>query len=588
MTQQQVFDDSIASDALDELLSKRSSSSAKALIGILAASVLLASQVWGHIAPAWVLGWMGLMVASQWARVRAERFTASDAPIVQRGRWSMLGSVPAGLAFGVSVLFFPFEDKGAQSMHTLILLTVVAASVVYTSGNPGPNGVFSIFITLPTILGWTYEGLVNKDWTQLLVAALIVIYAINVRSYARDHWHMFLEAAHMRRQLRLRADDLQSALHTAELANQSKTRFLASASHDLRQPIHTISVLTGALKLRHADGRSADVLKLLDAVVLSLSHLLDDLLDISKLDAGVVQINKQTLALGPFIEERAREFEQEAATKGVRLTCQVHDRVWSHTDPLLLERMLRNLLHNALKFTPIGGIELSLREIDGLAEITCSDSGVGIPADQLEAVFDEFHQLNNPQRDREKGLGLGLSIVKRLAGLLEVQVHLSSTLGVGTCVRLTLPLSAPVVESLTTERGDDTPTVGSSANDFRVLIVDDEHQICEGTRILLEELGYNCQIAHDTEEAGRVIECWRPHIMITDYRLTRSGDGLEFAGRQRAERPELRILMITGDTGPGPLRDIKEAGLPVLHKPVSLGSINDALSKLNESWEHAA
>lgn len=579
MTQPMASKTDIASEALSDLLDKRTGSSSKAFVGIMAGSILLASQVWGEIASSWIGTWMLLVLLSQVARIKAEKWSASDAPIARRARWSTLGSIPAGLAFGSSVLFFPFEDKGAQSLHTLILLTLVAVSVVYTSGNPGPNRVFSISITLPTILGWAYEGLVDKDWAQWVVAGLIVIYAINVRSYALDQWQMFLEAAQLRSQLRARAEDLQAALQAAELANQAKTRFLASASHDLRQPIHTISVLTSALKLRHADGRSADVLGLLDAVVLGLSHLLDDLLDISKLDAGVVQISKQVVPLGPIIQDKLKEFEHDASAKGIALTCQIHDALQAGTDPFLLERMLRNVLHNALKFTDRGSIQLSLRLREGKAEIACQDSGMGIPTAQLTAVFDEFHQLNNPQRDREKGLGLGLSIVKRLANLLDIEVQLESTLEVGTCVRLRLPLSSKLsARKIAPPDAVHRSAVGATALSQRVLIVDDEHQICESTRILLEELGYACQIAHDSLEANAIIERWQPHIMLTDYRLTRSGDGLDFAVQQRTENPRLRIIMITGDTGPGPLQDITQAGLTVLHKPVSLPVLTRALT----------
>lgn len=231
---------------------------------------------------------------------------------------------------------------------------------------------------------------------------------------------------------------LRQAKQEAERANAAKSRFLAAASHDLRQPAQSLTLLIETLTVLLNGHEAAKVVAQMAIAGEAMKVLLDGLLDISRLHAGVVQTQMQATELGPMVERLAEEYRPRAANKGVALHL-VQTRATIRTDPVLFERILRNLIDNAVKFTENGKILLGCRHRSGRLYFELHDTGIGIPADQVDRVFDEFHQINNPARDRTRGLGLGLTIVRRLAGLLGITVELDSHLGQGTCFTLGLP-----------------------------------------------------------------------------------------------------------------------------------------------------
>jgi signal transduction histidine kinase/CheY-like chemotaxis protein len=565
-------------DAEEAMLHLRVGTSNRVLLGVSGAGAVVVALAWSVERWPWLALWYGVMLASQAARIWSEVHACQVdsgrllAQRIQLASWSALAS---GTVQASSLLFFPWEDGFEQSLHTLILLVMGTGAVVYTAGHPRTYFPYMAPIVIGLVLAWWFgsQAATERPGLALGFGALILVYGFNLVGYARDTWAMFLNAAAMRHHEVQQSQRLAVAVQEAEAASRAKTRFLAAASHDLRQPIHTIALLTGVLKLRHRQGASTEVVAMLDSVVQSLSHQLDDLLDISKLDAGVVQVSRQPLSLQRFLGRRLDEVRNDAQAKGLVMRLEIAHDLTVLTDPNLLERVVRNLLNNAVKFTERGSVQLSLREHQGQAVIEVADTGCGIAPEHQREVFQEFVQLNNPERDRTKGMGLGLSIVQRLCRLLDIALDLRSAPGQGALFELTLPLHAQ-------EAALHPPVLGALATPqlyLTVLVVDDEVQIRNATALLLEELGCRCLQAENLAGALRLAHAHRPDVLIADFRLRGQETGIEVVRALREHQPDLRAAIISGDIGPAQLQAIELAGLQLLHKPVRLETLLDLL-----------
>jgi CheY-like chemotaxis protein/anti-sigma regulatory factor (Ser/Thr protein kinase) len=334
-----------------------------------------------------------------------------------------------------------------------------------------------------------------------------------------------------------------------------------------------------ALSLRPIEGRDREVVDLLSQVTVALSEQLDQLLDISKLDAGVVEPAKKIVELGEMLRMHHAEMRATIQEKGLRavLDCPAGVRCW--TDPALVLRVLRNLTENAIKFTHQGHVALRLRVDDGHALISVEDTGRGIPPGELEMVFEEFYQVDNAERDRAKGLGLGLSIVRRLCTLLGITLDLKSVEGQGTTITLKVPLEtfgalAPAQVQ---------PARSQSFAGLTVLVIDDERSVRLGMRVLLEELGCCCIEASSIEEATREAAAARPDVILADMRLRNGENGIAAISSIVAEVGATPAVLISGDTAPDRLQEATRAGIKLLHKPVSLPTLQAELGRiLNE------
>jgi len=570
-------------EAEEAMLRLRGGTSNRVLIGVSAAGAVVVALAWSHLHWYWLAFWYSVVLSGQCLRIWSERQAcrvdsgrslAERIDLVSRSAWC------TGSAQALSVLFFPLMDGFEQSLHTLILLVMTTGAVVFTAGHPRTYLPY-----IPTIIGglvlawWTLSAAaLERPWLASGFGLLILIYGFNLMGYARDTWAMFLNAAAMRCREAQQSQRLAVAVKEAEAASHAKTRFLAAASHDLRQPIHTIALLTGVLKLRHRQDDSTEVVSMLDSVVQSLSQQLDDLLDISKLDAGVVQVSRQPLSLQRFLGRRLDEVRNDAQAKGLTLRLDMAQDLTVLTDPNLLERVVRNLLNNAVKFTERGSVRLSLREHHGQAVIEVTDTGCGIAPEHQREVFQEFVQLNNPERDRTRGMGLGLSIVQRLCRLLDIGLELQSAATQGARFELTLPLHAQqTVLCPPPAEGAATFPLG-----LTVLVVDDEVQIRNATALLLEELGCRCLQAEDLTHALPLARAHRPDVLIADFRLRGQETGIDVIRALREHQPDLRAAIISGDIGPAQLQAIELAGLQLLHKPVRLETLLALLHSSNK------
>jgi PAS domain S-box-containing protein len=367
--------------------------------------------------------------------------------------------------------------------------------------------------------------------------------------------------------LNVEITDVKRAEEEALAANHAKSAFLAAASHDLRQPVQAI-VLLNAVLANRLNGHPAQSLSTkIDASLDALQRLLGALLDISRLDAGVVAPEIQVVPLAGIIERLKGEYALNAVERELSLRM-VHPKLWIRTDPMLLERILRNLIENALKYTERGKILVGCRRRGDTVRLHVIDTGIGIAREHQETIFQEFYQIGNPERDREKGLGLGLSIVNRLCRLLGHRLSVVSELGRGTCFIVDLPAVRPEEEA---PHAALVPNADALEDRLAILVVDDDAMIRQGMAQILEDWGYEVLLAADANEAvGQVSENGRcPNAILADYRLPGGRTGIDAAREvHRACGREIPAIIITGDTAPDRIAEAKASGFRLMHKPV--------------------
>ncbi len=338
---------------------------------------------------------------------------------------------------------------------------------------------------------------------------------------------------------------LMLAKEAAEQANVAKSRFLAAASHDLRQPLQSIALLQAGLKQTATDPQSQSMIERLGATVDSMSHMLDTLLELNQLEAGIVTPNIEDIAIGDLLERLRAELLYHAEAKGLEFRF-IQCGAVVRSDPKLLEQIIRNLLSNAIKYTNRGKILLGCRRRGDAVRIEVLDTGVGIPKDQIQAIFDEFHQVDNPARDRRKGLGLGLSITQRLSDLLGHRIHVRSVLNKGSVFSVEVPLGQPLAPA--SAHPDES---AASAEPMDILLVEDDPIVRWSLQALLEVLGHGVVSAENAERAlARLREAdWRPDVIVSDFNLPGSVDGLELIKQTRIQLgASIPAVLLTGDS----------------------------------------
>jgi PAS domain S-box-containing protein len=341
--------------------------------------------------------------------------------------------------------------------------------------------------------------------------------------------------------------ELTLARQAADRANQAKSRFLATASHDLRQPLQTLSLLNGTLRRTAVDPDAVQLLTQQEQAIEGMSRLLNALLDISKLESGAVKPDPTDFAVAALFEELRLEFQGLAASKG--LTFKVvpcDDSV--HSDRSLVEQILKNLVSNAIKYTRQGSVALrSLHQQPSLVRIEVLDTGIGIPGDQLRYIYDEFFQVGVPTNSSRAGYGLGLSIVQRLVALLDVKLDVHSQVGKGSQFTLTLPAGHGSVRR-TPQAAE--PALRVARAQVRVLLVEDDPSVREATRMLLKSDGYQVTAVNSLADAlAHAAKDPRLDLLVTDYHLRDGETGMQvIVALREVLKVPLRAILITGDT----------------------------------------
>lgn len=364
-----------------------------------------------------------------------------------------------------------------------------------------------------------------------------------------------------------RLTQVVSELRSGKLESKAKDSFLAAASHDLRQPLHALGLFLGALE-KHVQPAGQSIMEKAQQSSTALTRLLSSLLDLSRLDAGVVKVVKKDFALSSLIRTLEQEFQNTAHVCNMRLAFNsTQDIVW--TDRILLDRVLRNLIENALTHSKGTVLTLSCSRVKDKVAIAISDDGRGIPKSKQSDIFSEYYQIGNPERDRSKGLGIGLSIVKRLSELLSLELAFQSDTNSGCTFTLHVDLGT----AITLRNTDQAENSMSNLSNKEVLIafIEDEFEIREGMEIMLSNQGYDIITADSATALITTMknEQLAPDLLITDYRLRKNQTGTDAIERVCSYLDnKIPAIIITGDTSPQRVKEATLSGFTLLHKPV--------------------
>lgn len=491
-------------------------------------------------------------------------------------RWARqftVASFVGGWLWGLGSVALIQSGMPVQELMVLLVVSAVASSSVPTFGAYLP-AAYAYF--LPSMLPYGVWALAQNDPMHWGLAVLDALYMAILA------WLCWRANADLALAIRLRfdnqtlAEDLQRQKEVAEQANLAKSRFLASASHDLRQPVHALGMFVSALRGREMDVEAQRLVAHIDGSIQAMDSLFTALLDISCLDAGVVECHANSFPIQTLLERVCRDYAQEAQDKGLLLKLKPCSAI-VHTDPVLLERILRNILSNAVRYTVRGSILVGCRRGQRL-RLQVRDTGPGIPTEYQERVFEEFYQMGNPERDRTQGLGLGLAIVRRLATLLDCPLEMVSTPTKGTLLSIQVPVADRASILL-----DEAAEAAGSLRCGLILVIDDEASIQEAMRSLLTGWGHQVIVAgSEAEMLQRLATCpTRPDLIICDYRLRLNENGISVIQRLQTEyNDDIPAILITGDTAPDRLIEAQESGLLLLHKPVPHGKLRAAIGNL--------
>src|SRR5262245_24059493 len=371
-------------------------------------------------------------------------------------------------------------------------------------------------------------------------------------------------------------------------ANLAKSRFLAAASHDLRQPLHALNLFVAQLRTEKDEAEKSRVTARLDAAVGAINELFNALLDMSRLDAGVLVPSISEFPVDHLLKRVEMTFAAAAREKGLRLRV-VLNSAWIRSDFILLERILLNLVSNAVRYTQAGGVVVGCRRRGDVLRIEVRDSGTGIPEDQQRNVFGEFRRLSTGEQDRRGGLGLGLAIVDRLCRLLDCPIELTSRLGRGSRFVVAVPLTAPVEPAEQAPQAAVDQAMGKS-----VVVIDDDALVLDGMCGVLKSWGCSVVTANSADAALSALSPSKtpPDIIISDYRLGGGKTGFDAIERiRRAFGTPIPAFLISGDTAPERLREARASGYYLLHKPVlpiTLRSVVSQLLRDHEETERSA
>ncbi|MFW5425797.1 MAG: hybrid sensor histidine kinase/response regulator [Methylophagaceae bacterium] len=538
--------------------------------------IVMALLLWGKVENITLFSWMlyalSIGVARYWLAKRY--FQASPSPLetLRWGKYITITSFASGLSYALSaILFFDSSSPSIQLFLFVFIFGIVNGSAFVSS-----HWVVSFYVFMFSTLSITALYLLTLgDPAYTAIALLCIIDILICFVIGKRTNHSVLSSIQLRFENAELVRQLTVSSKKAEEANNRKTRFLASASHDLRQPIHALGLFSEALSTEKLSSKGHNTLSFLKQSVTSLSKLLDSLLDISRLDAGIITPSIGAVDLSQLMQNLSGDFKVECQSKGLkwRVRCQ---QAWVKSDSILLENILRNLLSNAVRYTDKGGILFNCRQRKEEVWIEIWDTGIGISTKEQEQVFDEFYQINNAERDRQQGLGLGLAIVQKQAQLLGHDLSLVSRLGKGTRFRLKLqstPPSGPSIQA--------NVIISKQLTDRHILIIDDDDAILEGMKITLEAWGCQVFTASNLDEATVVCNQTTPNVIISDFRLRDHVTGIDVVQQLRTQlKQTIPALLITGDTAPDRLQQAQQSDLILLHKPVQPAKLRAALNLL--------
>lgn len=564
----------------------------KSTAGIALGGLVVGAAMWQQVPHHLIAIWFALMCANQAWRLYLYGHYWKVKPSPDEARhWGVYWALGAGISgciWGAAgIIMFVPNSPDHQALLMVALFGVTTGAVMLIATHKPSFYAFVLPTLTPLILRMAAEG----DTLHLSMAAVAILVLLAILAFGAALNGVLTQSLNMRyenieliAELTEQRRIAEQARQEAETATRAKSKFLAAASHDLRQPLHAMGLFAAALSETNRRPEELDLVRSINASVVALEVLFNELLDISKLDSGVIQPNLSAREIQPLLSRLHNDYAQEAAEKGIKLRIRPSRAVVS-SDHVLLERILRNLISNAIRYTHAGGVLVACRRRGGELRIEVRDSGVGIPAYEQERIFEEFYQVGDSTRHSKKGLGLGLAIIRRLCELLGYRIELKSLPGRGSVFAVTVPLAA-----VGPQRLQATKTEERAATEFNgkvVVVIDDEQAILDGTKALLSHWGCTVVVGTTTDEAldelGRLGRY--PDLIIADFRLQQGATGVETIRRIRHEMGSaIPAIVVTGSTTPELSLDAQRYDFTLLNKPVIADTMRELMfAKLGRS-----
>lgn len=537
---------------------------------------------WHNVDQQHLLQWLGLVTAVVALRVILllvyNRVPSRPGTALIWGGLATIGTFMSGVLWGISPwMLFANQGWFDQLMLGFLLVGAIGAGSVALL-TPFLPAFYAYF--LPSLSPFVYLLATQGDPVQAALAVGVLIYIGALSIFAHRAHRASTSSIEVRLENLNLVQELVRQKEEAEKSNVAKSRFLAAASHDLRQPMHALGLFVETLRERIHHPELRRIVDNIGASVEAMNDLFNALLDISRLDAGVIQPMPVDFSLFSLLERIRNEYEVPCAEKGLRLRVRPRQaRV--HSDPALVERILRNFVTNALRYTRKGGILVGVRRGRGVWRLEVWDTGMGIPKDKQKDIFQEFVQLNNPERDRTRGLGLGLAIVDRLASLLQHPIIVRSTPSRGSLFAIELPMASGA-DPLPLDSASGSPVFTSFPGTL-VIVVDDETAILKGMMDLLHGWGCEVIIAGSGDDLmAKLADCSRvPDLIISDYRLRGNETGVAVIQRLQEEfNAPIPGVLITGDTAPDRIQEARSSGFQLLHKPLQPARLRMLMTRL--------
>ncbi len=527
---------------------------------------------------AWLLLFVAYMAWFFWLRRRYPRASLENpAQMRQWFHWNVIGNVVLGLIWGVisaAVISTGVPDFQFAMLAGMAVLTV--------------GGMFSLGAYFPSFRGFflvlmvfTIAALIGRGtMLHIGMGGTALLFLLFVLWSGKRFNHSYIESLQLRFENLDLVRELTLQKEAAENANLAKSRFLAAASHDLRQPMHALNLYHGAMENIALSTEAQLLLSYARQCAVAMDDMFTVLLDMSRLDAGAVTPTLKTFPVQQLLERIRVEFEPPAKEKCLDLRV-VSSKLFIRTDPALAERIMRNLVSNAVRYTHQGKILVGCRRRGNLLRLAVFDTGSGIPRDKQQSVFEEYFQLSNPERDRTKGLGLGLAIVSRVSSLLGAPISLQSELGRGSMFAVDFECDGAFVpQDVASGKPDASVPCEDGLAGRLVAVIDDESAIRTALGMLLTQWGCRVVTAATGDDAVEQLAAYPtpPDVIVCDYRLRGSENGLDAIEKVRMEFcVDVPALLVTGDTAPDRILEIREGGLPVLHKPLQPDELRAAL-----------
>jgi signal transduction histidine kinase/CheY-like chemotaxis protein len=547
-------------------------------VSMLLGAALLAFVLWGHVSPGLLVGWFALIVLNQaWRGLLARAWRREQPGLEATRRWGRywwIGSAIAGGLWGLAAIAMFPPSPAYQSLLIVCLFSVVLGGLNLTAVYRPAFYGFVLPALVPLIVRVALEGDEVHGYIALVMSVVlgfVLAFGHQLNDVLTRSLAMRYENLDLIEELRAKSRAANDARASAEAANRSKSQLLAAASHDLRQPLHALGLYIAALAERAQEQAWRPLVSSMERAVAALEGQFEQLLDLSRLEAGALTPVRARVALAPLFTRIADELRPHADHRNIALRV-ANTRLAVRSDPALLERIVRNLVANAIRYTEHGGVLLGARRVAGCVAIDVVDTGVGIPPPLQSRIFEEFYQVRDRQTSRAHGgLGLGLAIVRRLSTLLEHRIDVASRVGRGSRFRVLAEAEVPVPARRGCSiavRGDRAP---SSMSGAVVAVVDDDPYAVDAMSALFETWGARVaggSALPDVLDALGKLERY-PDLLVADLRLADGTDGVAAVHRLRDELGiVVPALLVSGDTSPAAERDARIAGLPLLGKPV--------------------